>query len=49
MNRDFIEHFAIARRPAYECLTARLASLIRRQPTKLVFVEKITVIQRNLK
>jgi hypothetical protein len=45
----FIEHFAVARQPAYECSTARLPSLIRRRPTKLAFVDKITVIERSLK
>jgi hypothetical protein len=34
MNRDFIEHFAVARPPTYdECSIAHLPSLIRRQPT----------------
>ncbi len=44
----FIEHFMVARRPTYECLPARLPSLIKRRPTKLAFGVKITVIQRSL-
>jgi hypothetical protein len=48
-TRIFIEHIAVPRRPTYECLTAHLPSLIRHRPTKLVFVDKITVIWRRLK